>query len=252
MMRRLPLLRRLVLAPLCAAALSAQAQLGGDLQARIVYAFHAEDASQLATLIQTLDTRVQGGGADAALRYHLAHAKYRFGLLVAPARAKEAEEAFKDCTQELKAVLQQDANSAEAMALQSACYSNLARYGKLEAALNRSRAADRLRAAARLEPRNPRVVYLQALAALDSARPGTAEYQSAFQQLQLAVSLFEGSSATGDDVPGWGHADAYLELGRQLQARGDSVGARNWIERSLIAAPDFKAAERQLATLVQR
>ena len=118
--------------------------------------------------------------------------------------------------------------------------------------MNRSRAADRLRAAARLEPRNPRVVYLQALAALDSARPGSAEYQSAFQRLQLAVSLFEGSSATGDDVPGWGHADAYLELGRQLQARGDSVGARNWIERSLIAAPDFKAAERQLATLVQR
>ena len=127
MMRRMPLLRRLVLAPLCAAALSAQAQLGGDLQARIVYAFHAEDASQLATLIQTLDTRVQGGGTDVALRYHLAHAKYRFGLLAAPAQAKEAEEAFKDCTQELKAVLVQDANSAEAMALQSACYSNLAR-----------------------------------------------------------------------------------------------------------------------------
>ena len=41
------------------------------------------------------------------------------------------------------------------------------------------------------------------------------------------------------------------ELGRQLQSRGDVLGARNWIEKALIMAPDFKAAQRQLATLVR-
>jgi hypothetical protein len=41
-------------------------------------------------------------------------------------------------------------------------------------------------------------------------------------------------------------------LGRQLELRGDLVGARNWIEKSLIMAPDFKAAQRQLATLARR
>jgi hypothetical protein len=40
-----------------------------------------------------------------------------------------------------------------------------------------------------------------------------------------------------------------LALGRELQARGDQLGARNWIEKSLIAAPDYKAAQRQLALL---
>ena len=45
------------------------------------------------------------------------------------------------------------------------------------------------------------------------------------------LSCSSRSSATGDEVPGWGHADAYLEFGRQLQARGDPLGARNWIER---------------------
>jgi hypothetical protein len=35
-----------------------------------------------------------------------------------------------------------------------------------------------------------------------------------------------------------------------LQSRGDVLGARNWIEKSLIVAPDFKAAQRQIASLV--
>ena len=33
------------------------------------------------------------------------------------------------------------------------------------------------------------------------------------------------------------------------RSRGDQLGARNWIEKSLIAAPDYKAAQRQLALL---
>jgi hypothetical protein len=40
-----------------------------------------------------------------------------------------------------------------------------------------------------------------------------------------------------------------LALGRELQARGDQLGARNWIEKSLIVAPDYKGAQRQLALL---
>jgi len=40
-----------------------------------------------------------------------------------------------------------------------------------------------------------------------------------------------------------------LALGRELLARGDQLGARNWIEKSLIVAPDYKAAQRQLALL---
>jgi hypothetical protein len=42
-----------------------------------------------------------------------------------------------------------------------------------------------------------------------------------------------------------------LALGRELQARGDQLGARNCIEKSLIVAPDYKAAQRQLALLTR-
>src|SRR5260370_477378 len=141
---------------------AAWAQQGGDYQAQILYAYQTEDTNGLANLIQDLTTRVKEDAGDASLRYHLAHAEYRRGLLA-----------------------------------------------------------------------------------------GTAQLQRAFAQLQLAVQLFDASSATSIDTPGWGHAEAYLALGRELQARGDQLGARNWIEKSLIAAPEYKAAQRQLALLVR-
>ena len=43
--------------------------------------------------------------------------------------------------------------------------------------------------------------------------------------------LFEQASATRNDVPGWGHAEAYLALGTQLQAAAmcsaRATGSRN-------------------------
>ncbi|MDB6085645.1 MAG: hypothetical protein JWN43_3526, partial [Gammaproteobacteria bacterium] len=103
-----------------------------------------------------------------------------------------------------------------------------------------------------LAPRNPRVAFMTALDELARAKSDSVQNAHAYAQLELAARLFEQSPATDSDVPGWGHADAYLELGRQLQSRGDVLGARNWIEKALIVAPDFKAAQRQLADLVRR
>jgi tetratricopeptide (TPR) repeat protein len=195
---------------------------------------------------------VKAGGADAALRYHLAHAQYRFGLLADGKRAGDAASAFEDCIEELKPVLAQDVKSVEALALQSACYGELAKHRRLEAVLLRSKAEDRLNAASKLDPHNPRVLFFQAEEALARAKPGTPESTWAFERLQESARLFDRSSATREDVPGWGHAEAYLALGMQLRSRGDALGARNWIEKSLIVAPDYKAAQRQLTSLVRR
>lgn len=237
---------------LCLAGVPIHAQRGGDLQAQILYAFQSEDVNQLASLIQTLQTQEQAGTADSAVRYHLAHADYRLALLTGEADPRTAELALNGCVDQLKPLLEQDADSVEALALQSACYSRLVRYKKLEAMLYRARAADRLRAAFKLTAKNPRVLYLSAIDALARAKPGSPEAALAFEQLKLAAQLFEQSSATTIDTPGWGHAEAYLELGRQLESQGDVLGARNWIEKALIVAPDYKAARRQLAILVHR
>jgi hypothetical protein len=245
------LIRNFLSILMLAAIAAARAQEGGDTQAQIDYAYQTEDANRLTNLIQNLTTQVKNDAADDALRYHLAHAQYRLGSLARERRARGADAAFSDCIDELKPVIDKDVKSAEGMVLQSACYSGLADLRSLEAVLLRSRAADRLKSALLLEPRNPRAALLSALQDLRHAKPGSPEGRRGFAELQSAAELFEQSSGTSNDAPGWGHAEAYLALGRELQARGDQLGARNWIEKALIAAPDYKTAQRQLASLAK-
>jgi tetratricopeptide (TPR) repeat protein len=243
------ILRNLIVSALVLVASASSAQQGGDLQAQILYAYQTEDTNSLTNLIQDLTTQVK---EDPSLRYHLAHAQYRRGLLAGDGNAREAEASFADCIDQLKPVLSQDVKSVEALVLQSACYAGLANHRMIESVLLRSRSDERLKAALNLAPHNPRAVFLSSMDGLRQAKPGTALRQHAFAQLQLAVQLFDASSATSIDTPGWGHAEAYLALGRELQSRGDQLGARIWIEKSLSAAPDYKAAQRQLALLVRR
>jgi tetratricopeptide (TPR) repeat protein len=244
------LIRSILLTGMLLTAVGVMAQEGGDTQAQIDYAYQTEDGNRLANLIQNLTTRVKDNSADISLRYHLAHAQYRFGQLSGERHAHAAETAFSDCIDELKpAIDTKDVKSAESMVLQSACYSGLADLKSLEAVLLRSRAADRLNSALKLQPRNPRAMLLSALQDLRHAKPGSPEGQRGFAELRSAAELFEQSSGTSNDAPGWGHAEAYLALGRELQIRGDHLGARNWIEKALLAAPDFKMAQRQLASL---
>jgi hypothetical protein len=244
--------RKVMVSALLLLATASSAQQGGDVQAQILYAYQTEDTNSLANLIQDLTTQVKADPGGASLRYHLAHARYRRGLLAGLGNAHEAESAFADCIGQLKAVLAQDVKSVEALALQSACYAGLANHRKIQSVLLRARSDERLNAALDLAPHNPRAVFLSSMDGLRQAKPGTALRQQAFAQLQLAAQLFDASSATNIDTPGWGHAEAYLALGQELQVRGDQLGARNWIEKSLIAAPDYKAAQRQLTQLVRR
>lgn len=235
-----------------AARAAPEAALGGDLQAQILYAFHTEDINRLNDLAQTLETRILGGDAATAPRYHLAHADYRLGLLYAASGSRAARSAFTHCVDELKPLLVDDAGEVEALLLQSACLANRAGFHDLGATLDRARATQRLDAALKRAPDNPRGVYLKAMEDLARAPAGSAQNEQAFLQLQRAAQLFATTSATNPDVPGWGDAQAYLDAGRQCALRGDVIGARNWIERSLLAAPDYKAARQQLAVLQSR
>ncbi len=94
--------RNILLTLLLLPAAAAMAQEGGDIQAQIDYAYQTEDSNDLTNLIQNLTTQVKSNDADAALRYHLAHAQYGFGRLNKDRHAHEAEAALSDCIDELK------------------------------------------------------------------------------------------------------------------------------------------------------
>ncbi len=228
------------------------AQFGGDLQAQILYGFQTEDVNQLADLRQTLSTEVHDDAGDLALHYHLAHADLRYAEIVAVKKPGAAEDALADCVHNTKAIIDKDPSSVEALVLESQCLAELAAHRKVEGVLLRTQAADRLAAAYKLAPTNPRVLLLRAENDLEHAKDGSPASMRGFAELQQAAARFEESSATSIDAPGWGHADAYLALGRQYAHRGDILAARNWIEKALIAAPDYRAAQRELAALVHR
>src|SRR5208283_556634 len=93
---------------LLAMASPASAQQGGDLQAQIVYASQTEDLNALADLEAGLLAQLGENGGDAALRYHLAHAQYRYALLAAQRSPRPAEQAASGCVDQLKPVLRQN------------------------------------------------------------------------------------------------------------------------------------------------
>jgi tetratricopeptide (TPR) repeat protein len=236
--------------PLALVSFSCMAQFGGDLQAQILYAFQTQDLNQLRDLRQTLSAQVKDDASDLSLRYQLAHADYRFAELTSDRNPRAAEDALADCLSQIKPVIDDPAQSVEALVIESACMGDLAKYRKVQGVLLRSQAAERLVSAYKLAPLNPRVLLLRASRDLAASKPGSTENSKALAELQHACESFENVSATRIDSPGWGHADAYLALGREYARRGDVLSARNWIEKSLLAAPDYREAQQELAALV--
>ena len=55
--------------------------------------------------------------------------------------------------------------------------------------------------------------------------------------------------ADAERLPGWGAAEAWLLLGRDLLDHGDSVGARDALEHALLIAPEFAQARRLMAKI---
>lgn len=218
-----------------------RAQEGGDLQARILYASQTQDLATLREIQRTLSESIQAGSPSVATRYHLAHADYRMAQLM----GSTGKERLEECVSQLDELLKTAENSSEALVLQSLCYVELASIKKLQASLLRARATERIDRASKLAPRNPRVLLVRALGKIRPVNPRP----PIPRELEECVAIFERSSATGNDAPGWGHAEAYLLMGHELRIRGDIDGARNWIEKALIAAPDFKSAQVELTQL---
>jgi len=221
------------------------AQEGGDLQVQILYAYQTQDLNQLLEIKQNLNNALQTGKASGAARYHLAHAEWRLATLLGATRKDQAQKALQECVDKLEILIDADKTSVESLTLQSICDTELANFKKVQAAVLRSHAADRLSEARKIAPRNPRVRLVLALSKL----AGTSPREPIPRELGEAADAFEHSPATSNETPGWGHAETYLRYGHELRLRGDVLGARNWLEKALIAAPDFKPAQVELALL---
>jgi tetratricopeptide (TPR) repeat protein len=240
-----------------------------DVEGRIQYAYYTDDARALNAMLASLKPKLAEGedeskAADAGTRaYFRALAHYRLAQVLSVSKKSQARDAIDDCGEEVDNALatlpvvkygldetpEAIHQRAEAYALATAC--TLAGREMSSIPFTGGRIGSRIEEAVKLEPKNPRVRLVEALAAYDRAGKDVAEKAAAVQKLRAVTPMFEAARAAASTTPEWGAAEAYAFLGRALYEQRDAVGARESLERALLIAPDYAFARRVMAQITR-
>jgi tetratricopeptide (TPR) repeat protein len=240
-----------------------------DVEGRIQYAYYTNDARALSGVLTSLKPRTADGeqnspGPDVAARsYFRALAHYRLAQVLTATRKSQAKDAIDDCGDEVDNLLdalpkvpigldETDDNRqrrAEAYALGTAC--TLAGREMSSIPFGGGRIGSRIEEAVKLEPKNPRVRLVEALAMFDRAGKNADEKAAALKNLRVVTTMFEQARAGASTTPAWGAAEAYAFLGHALFDLRDVVGAREALERALLIAPDYAFARKLMAQITR-
>ncbi len=180
------------------------------------------------------------------------HAYVQFRILQLSIYAKkesDAERAGDACNEALDLALKRDPKSAEAHALQSACYGYLANLGGMGAIRNGSRSGKSIEAALALDARNPRVLLIDGFGVYFRPKFVGGDKGKGCVRFKEAASSFDAAASSAVPSPAgvsWGAAESHYWAGRCARDAGDTAGARREFERALALAPDFAAAAKAL------
>lgn len=220
-----------------------------DIESRIQYGYYTEDVRSLTNLEPAL---AADESHDKLQAYYAGLLAWRLALLASAGSGAPRESAGRladRCVSSLDAALAMQSDFAEGLALRAACRlaPSLAMHARAPLAAYRAR--KEMSEALRLAPANPRVLLLDAIGdyQLPPALGGNKE--RALVKLRQAVGAFESERAGADRLPGWGAAEAYLFLARDLLDHGDAVAARDALEHALLIAPQFAQARRLMAKI---
>ena len=261
---------------LLAAAISTAAGAEGaptdwaDVEGRIQYAYYTSDARALASVLASLKPKPEEGAESAPepdlveRSYFRALAHYRLAQVLAATQKSKAKDSIGDCSDEVDRSInalpkvplgldetpQARHQRAEAYALGTACtlagreMSSIPMFGG-------GRIGSRIDEAVKLEPRNPRVRLVEALADFDRAGKKVELQAAALKKLRAATVMFEAARSQASTTPEWGAAEAYAFLGRALFDARDIVGAREALARSLLIAPDYGFARNLMSRITR-
>jgi hypothetical protein len=246
----------------------AQAQAWADVEGRIQYAYYTNDARALNNLLSSLRPKPgtegeEAGRADAGTRaYFRALTHYRLAQVLNATHRSQAKDAIDECGDEVDAVVaslprlaaglddapEHRAQRAEAYALGTAC----ALAGREMSSIPfGGRIGSRIDEAVTLEPKNPRVRLVEALAMFERAGKNPEHKAAALRSLRAVTVMFEQARAQASSTPEWGAAEAYAFLGRALIDQRDAVGAREALERALLFAPEYAFARRLMSQITR-
>jgi hypothetical protein len=245
-------MRTNILLPALAALLGASAVAAGaetswrDIESRIQYGFYTEDAAALKNLRGLI---AADESHDRLHGYYAALLAWREAQLAAqrvPAsRGASAAELAQRCVSEADNVLMAQADFADARALRAACLGTPLNAGN--SVISGHGARQEIERALKAAPRDPRALLVDGM---NDYQLSGGNKERALGKLRRAVAAFEVERAGVERLPGWGAAEAYLFLARDLLDHADPVAARDALEHSLLIAPEFAQARRLMARIV--
>lgn len=218
-----------------------------ELAARLQYNFYAADARAIDRAIQEI-TKLEVDPALARARdYQLGYGQWKLAETLGNkdrSGARRALTACIDVTDKALDAVPKRANlprpdllHAELHAVQAGCY--LARG-------DASQAGKLLEEGAGLQPGNPRILFVSASKSIAKAK-SPADRASAERSMASAVAAFDQQPPQPPGTADWGHAEALAKLGEIQLQQGNTVAARNSLERALVLAPDYVFAKTLLA-----
>jgi hypothetical protein len=235
---------------LLACALLATVALGGteesrwrDLENRIQYGYYTEDSRALRSLQDALG---RDDSHEALRDYYAGLVDWRLAQLAAQspgASGSSAAQLAQRCIKELDPLLEAQADFADALALRAACQEPALGGGGLHLPFGHSGKKDLERALTH-GARNPRVLLIDAASDYQRTSGEGGNRERSLVKLRQSVAAFEAERAGTEPLPGWGAAEAYLLLARNLLDHGDGVGARDALEHALLLAPNYAQARR--------
>jgi tetratricopeptide (TPR) repeat protein len=197
-----------------------------DLAGRIHYGYYHAEPRTIDAALTGLDRL--GDAPDVV--YYRDFAALRRAQLGSTDRA--GTERLRACAQRDVPPLQDKRLAAEAWVLIAACAQVAGDDGRRDRALALARERD---------DDNPRVALVEAWAMMRSAGTDVAKRAAAAAKLEAVVEAFEMWTPSLDD-PDWGYAEALTGVATAALERGQARTARDFIERALLLAPDYRAA----------
>jgi hypothetical protein len=222
-----------------------------DIETRIQYGYYTEDAAALRSLENTV---AADESHDKLHGYYAGLLAWRLAQLAAqsPPAAPGASTAqlAQRCVSAADAALAVQGDFAEALALRAACLATPLDGNGSPTGHAAHRASRDIGRALQLAGRNPRVLLLDAMSDYQLAPRLGGNKERALVKLRQAVAAFEVERAGTEHLPGWGAAEAYLLLARDLLDHGEPVAARDALEHALLLAPEFAQARRLMAQII--